>query len=104
MLRRFLFAGAACLTLGGLTLFAGSAAATEYGYGCRTNHCQPAPRCDDQPSCRYETVTCYETRQVPYAVCVTRYDECGRAYHVNVTRYRCVRVPVTRQVPVCNYN
>jgi len=35
---------------------------------------------------------------------VTRYDECGHPYHVNVTRYRTVRVPVYRQVPVYNNN
>jgi hypothetical protein len=55
------------------------------------------------PSYRYEWVVCYEFRQVCYTVCETRYDHCGRAYQVDVTRYRTERVPVRRQVRVRIY-
>ena len=57
----------------------------------------PAEHCP--PPVRYETVVCYEARRVPYAACETRYDECGRPYQVEVTRYRTVRVPVAKRVP-----
>jgi hypothetical protein len=99
MLRRFILTGATCLTLS-LGFLAGTANATDYGYG----HKHYTPHHNYHQTCRYETVTEWVTREVPYTVCETRYDECGRAYHVNVTRYRTVRVQVTRQVPVCNYN
>jgi hypothetical protein len=56
------------------------------------DHCVP---------CHYKPVVCYEAREVPYTVCVTRYDHCGRPYHVEVTRYRTVTVRVTKLVKVC---
>ncbi len=62
-----------------------------------------AQACDCPPGYRVETVVTYECRQVPYTVCETRYDDCGRAYQVSVTRYRTVRVAVTRQVLVRAY-
>jgi hypothetical protein len=55
---------------------------------------------DCYPTYRYERVLCYETRQVAYTVCETRYDHCGRPYQVEVTRYRTEQVPVWRQVRV----
>jgi hypothetical protein len=55
---------------------------------------------DCPPQYRYEWVLRYETRQVPYTVCETRYDHCGQAYHVNVTRYRTERVGVWHRVAV----
>jgi hypothetical protein len=58
---------------------------------------------DCPPAYRYEWVLCYEYRQVPYEACETRYDHCGRAYQVNVTRYRSEQVPVWRRVAVRNY-
>lgn len=51
----------------------------------------------------YETVTCYETRQECYEVCVTRYDHCGKPYHAYVTKHRDVQVPVTKQVAVTKW-
>ncbi len=96
MSRRFLsLVGGTVLSLVGLVGIAGSAGATDY-YAPKASYCPP--------KVCYQTVTVYETRQVPYQVCETRYDECGRCYTVTVTRYRCVQVPVTRRVPVqCNY-
>jgi hypothetical protein len=45
-------------------------------------------------------VTLYETRQQPYQVCVTKYDYCGRPYHVYETAYKTVHVPVKKLVRV----
>jgi len=63
----------------------------------------PAAACE--PNCYktvtvYEKVCAYEVRQVPYTCTVTYYDECGRPYSVDVTRYRQVKVQVTKYVPV----
>src|SRR5882672_5616539 len=51
----------------------------------------------------YENVTVYETRSEAYQVCVTKYDHCGNPYSVYETRYREVKVPVTKQVAVTKY-
>ncbi len=55
---------------------------------------------DCTPTYRYEWVLRYETRQVAYTVCETRYDHCDRPYQVEVTRYRTVQVPVWQRVAV----
>ena len=55
------------------------------------------------PSYRFEYVRCYEYRQVPYTVCVTRYDHCGRAYSVDVVQYRTEQVSVLRRTLVRAY-
>ena len=74
------------------------AAVVALGIGGVSSLAQACDHCP--PVYRYETIVTYEYRQVPYTVCETRYDECGRAYTVTVTRYRTVRVAVTRQVLV----
>jgi hypothetical protein len=79
--------GSLCLTLASFGLFGSPARASDY--------CPPCP-----PKVYYQTVLVYETRTIPYTVCETRYDHCGVAYHVNVTRYRTIQVPVTRRVAV----
>jgi hypothetical protein len=55
---------------------------------------------DCAPAYRYEWVLRYECRQVPYTVCETRYNHCGRPYHVEVIRYRTERVSVWQLVAV----
>jgi hypothetical protein len=42
----------------------------------------------------YRPVVTYRYEQVPYTVCVVRYDHCGNAYHADEVRYRTVQVPV----------
>jgi hypothetical protein len=78
-----------------------TAALAVTGLGLGTSGVQ-ASDCNCAPTYRYEWVQCYETRQVAYTVCETRYDHCGRPYQVEVTRYRTERVPVWRQVRVPN--
>jgi len=60
------------------------------------------PPYDSPSACppQYQWVLCHQTRVEPYTVCETRYDHCGRPYHVEVGRYRSVRVAVWRLVPV----
>jgi hypothetical protein len=55
---------------------------------------------DCTPTYRYEWVQRYETREVPYTVCETRYDHCGRPCQVEVTRYRTERYAVWYRVAV----
>jgi hypothetical protein len=55
------------------------------------------------PSYRFEYVRCYEYRQVPYTVCVTRYDHCGCPYTVEVVQYRTVQVSVLKRTLVRAY-
>ena len=52
------------------------------------------------PSCHYEWVITYVTRQVPYTEVVIRYDHCGRPYKVAKSCYETVRVPVKTRVLV----
>jgi hypothetical protein len=75
------------------------AATLASGLGLASNR---ASASDCQPNYRYEWVLRHETRQVPYMVCETRYDHCGRAYQVEVTRYRTERVSVWQRVTVRN--
>lgn len=56
----------------------------------------------DCTPCYYKKVVCYENQKVPYTVCVTRYDHCGRPYQVEVVRYRTVTVRVVKLVKVCS--
>jgi hypothetical protein len=56
----------------------------------------PARACD----CYYVCVFTYECREVPYTVCVTKYDYCGRPYRVYEHRYQTVTVPVKKLVKV----
>ena len=58
---------------------------------------------DCYPTYRYEWVQRVECRQVPYTVCVTRYDHCGRAYQAEVVRYRTEHVSVWHQIRVRVY-
>ncbi len=69
-----------------LALFTGSASATEY-----------------KKVVTYKTVTVCVEKQVPYTVEVVKYDHCGKAYKVCVTKYRTVEVEVDVQVPVVTY-
>ena len=62
---------------------------------------RPSASACERPCCVYRWVTIYEGRSVPYTVCVTRYDHCGHAYQVQLTRYRRVEVPVKKLVKVC---
>jgi hypothetical protein len=64
-------------------------------------YCQPAYTY--KPVICYHTVTCYESHNEPYQVCVTRYDHCGHPYKVYETRYHTVQVPVEKQVPYTKY-
>jgi hypothetical protein len=70
---------------------------TTAGFGLAGSNVQA---CDNAPVYRYEWVVRYETRQVAYTVCETRIDHCGRAYTVEVTRYRTVQVPVQYRIVV----
>ncbi|MFM7058602.1 MAG: hypothetical protein ACKO2P_16935 [Planctomycetota bacterium] len=54
----------------------------------------------DHRVCGYRTITVCEYVRKPVCVTVTRYDHCGRPYHVEVTEYRTVKVYVTKRVPV----
>ena len=60
----------------------------------------PALASHDCPSSayRYQTVTVYESVQVPYTVAITKYDHCGRAYTVKTTRFKTIRRPITHKV------
>lgn len=62
---------------------------------------QPVAYTSHQPCCTYKLVKCYETRQVPYAKTITKYDHCGRPYCCEVTCFKTVVVCVTKRVPVC---
>lgn len=44
------------------------------------------------------TVVTYETRLVPYAKEVTRYDHCGKPYTVCVTAYKEIEIAVKKTV------
>ncbi len=71
--------------------FAGtsSAQAGGYGYFGGGHHCVS-----------YRPVVSYVCKEIPYEVCVVRYDHCGHPYHAYETQYRTVHVPVTRYVKV----
>lgn len=68
---------------------------------------EQATACDCTPAYKkvivYRTVTCTETKVVPYQKAVVRYDHCGCPYTVYETCYRTVEVTVTKQVPVVKY-
>jgi hypothetical protein len=83
-IRRLVLSGV--LALGLLGALGASAPAAHAG------HCQPA----------YVDVwvTLYETRLQSYQVCATKYDHCGRPYHVYQTAYKTVQVPVKKLVRV----
>ena len=82
------------LNLRSLVLAAGLVVA---GLGLGATGAQASDYC---PTYRYEWVQRCEYRQVPYTVCITRYDHCGYAYTVHVTRYRSESYTVWRQVRV----
>jgi hypothetical protein len=66
------------------------------GFGAVTNSAQA----DHCPTYTYKWVVTYEARLQPYQACVTKYDHCGKPYHVYVTRYRVLQVPVKKLVRV----
>ena len=55
----------------------------------------------DTPDCYYKKVIVTVCHQEPYQVCVTKYDHCGTPYHVYLTKYRTVEVPVVKWVKIC---
>jgi hypothetical protein len=52
------------------------------------------------PRYYYKTVTFYETIRKPYEYTAIKYDHCGQPYHVILTGWKTVQIPVTRQVRV----
>jgi len=58
-----------------------------------------------EPTCyktvvRYETITVYEIRKVPYIDYITTVDAYGCAHQEKVTRYRTVKVPVEKVIKI----
>jgi len=49
---------------------------------------------------QYQTVTVWEPQVEAYSTWVTKCDHCGRAYRVEVIRYRTRSVAVTRRIRV----
>jgi hypothetical protein len=66
------------------------------GFGAAT----PAKADCYQPAYVDVWVTVYERQLTSYPVCVTKYDHCGKPYHVYETRYKVVEVPVRKLVRV----
>ena len=52
------------------------------------------------PQAVYQTVTVWEPQVEAYSTWVTKYDHCGRAFRVEVIRYRTRSVAVTRRIRV----
>jgi hypothetical protein len=87
------------ISLAGAVALARPGHASDYAAGsygpCSSGTCRPA--------CRYECITTYVPRTVPYTKVVTLYDHCGQPYQVCQTCYKTVMVAVQKRVPVCNY-
>jgi hypothetical protein len=93
MVTRLILRGVAAMVLVGALSGAAAKASDPY--------CQPTYTY--QKVVCYKTVTCYETRNELYQVCVTKYDHCGNPYQAYETRYRAIQVPVYKQVAYTKY-
>ena len=57
----------------------------------------------------YKAVTVYETvyvdvvKSVPYEKTITKYDHCGKPYHVTITCYKDVTVQVAKKITVTKW-
>lgn len=84
--KKLIAAGALVLGLA----FAGTSSAQAGGYGYYGGYGYVS----------YRLVVTYVCKEVPYEVCVVKYDHCGHPYHAYETHYRTVHVPVTKYVKV----
>ena len=76
-----------------VTLTLAAAAVVGHSNASAGDHCH-APRY------YYKTVTVYETIRKPYEYTAIKYDQCGQPYHVTLTGWKTVHVPVTRMVRI----